>query len=70
MIRSADRPAIVPERDQCPSVTLGVPPVEEEAFWGARVLTIRDPFGDNLRISEPVDATAHAHLPRWARSAN
>jgi hypothetical protein len=45
---------------------LGVPPIME-MHWGARVLTIPDPFGNHLRISEPTDAPAHAHLPRWSR---
>ena len=44
---------------------LGVPGIRE-MHWGARVLTLPDPFGNHLRISEPVDAAAHTHLPRWA----
>jgi hypothetical protein len=48
---------------------LGVPPIGE-THWGARVLPIPDPFGNNLRISEPTDRAGHAHLPNWAhRSA-
>jgi catechol 2,3-dioxygenase-like lactoylglutathione lyase family enzyme len=45
--------------------SLGVPPVEE-AFWGARVLTIPDPFGNHLRINEPTHPTDLDHLPRWS----
>jgi catechol 2,3-dioxygenase-like lactoylglutathione lyase family enzyme len=46
---------------------LGVPPIGE-VYWGARVLTIPDPFGNHLRISEPTDPAAHTNLPRWAAS--
>jgi hypothetical protein len=46
---------------------LGVPPIEE-THWGARLLTMPDPFGNHLRISEPTDAAAHAHLPNWGQS--
>lgn len=45
---------------------LGVPQIVE-THWGARMLPIPDPFGNNLRISEPTDRAAHAHLPDWAR---
>jgi catechol 2,3-dioxygenase-like lactoylglutathione lyase family enzyme len=43
---------------------LGVPPIAE-THWGARVLTMPDPFGNHLRISEPIDRAAHARLPVW-----
>jgi hypothetical protein len=43
---------------------LGVPGIVE-MHWGVRVLPIPDPFGNNLRISEPTDAAAGAHLPNW-----
>ncbi len=33
---------------------LGVPSIEA-TFWGARILTLRDPFGNHLRISEPAE---------------
>jgi catechol 2,3-dioxygenase-like lactoylglutathione lyase family enzyme len=48
---------------------MGVPPVEE-VWWGARVLVISDPFGNHLRLSEPKDPAAHAHLPSWANLPN
>lgn len=44
---------------------VGVPPIEE-VWWGARVMVISDPFGNHLRLSEPLDPAGHAHLPRWA----
>jgi uncharacterized glyoxalase superfamily protein PhnB len=44
---------------------IGAPPIQE-FFWGARVLIIRDPFGNHLRISEPTKPEEHADLPRWA----
>lgn len=46
---------------------LGVPPISV-THWGARVLTMPDPFGNHLRISEPTDPAAHAHLPVWGPS--
>ena len=33
--------------------------------WDARVLTLPDPFGNHLRLSEPNDKAAHDALPRW-----
>jgi hypothetical protein len=48
---------------------LGVPPISE-AHWGARVLTVPDPFGNHLRISEPTDPAGHTHLPVWGPSIN
>jgi catechol 2,3-dioxygenase-like lactoylglutathione lyase family enzyme len=47
---------------------LGVPGIMH-THWGARVLPIPDPFGNNLRISEPTDPEAHANLPDWSRKA-
>jgi hypothetical protein len=47
---------------------VGVPPVEE-VWWGARVMVVSDPFGNHLRLSEPLDPAGHAHLPRWASSS-
>jgi uncharacterized glyoxalase superfamily protein PhnB len=41
-------------------------PEIEEAPWGARVLTIADPFGNHLHLNEPVDPGDRAALPRWA----
>jgi catechol 2,3-dioxygenase-like lactoylglutathione lyase family enzyme len=38
----------------------------EEVPWGARVLTVPDPFGNHLRLSEPNDPVARRALPRWA----
>jgi catechol 2,3-dioxygenase-like lactoylglutathione lyase family enzyme len=40
-------------------------PELEDVPWGARVLTIADPFGNHLRFNEPNDAAARAGLPRW-----
>lgn len=48
---------------------LGVPGIRE-MHWGARLLLIPDPFGNNLRISEPTDTAARAHLPNWGRRSN
>jgi hypothetical protein len=30
-------------------------------------MTIPDPFGNHLRISEPVETADHEYLPRWVR---
>ena len=45
---------------------LGVPGITE-THWGARVMTLPDPFGNHLRISEPIDEPGRAHLARWGR---
>ncbi|GIH07616.1 glyoxalase [Rhizocola hellebori] len=37
----------------------------EAVPWGARVLTIADPFGNHLRFLEPNDPLARKGLPRW-----
>jgi catechol 2,3-dioxygenase-like lactoylglutathione lyase family enzyme len=39
-------------------------PSPEEVPWGARAMTIADPFGNHLRFNEPVDP-ADRDLPRW-----
>jgi hypothetical protein len=41
-------------------------PEIEDAPWGARVLTIADPFGNHLHFNEPDDPATRAGLPRWA----
>ena len=41
-------------------------PEIEEAAWGARVLTVGDPFGNHLRFNEPTDISERAGLPRWS----
>lgn len=46
---------------------LGVPPIGE-VHWGARVLIIADPFGNHLRLSEPLGPAGRAHLPRWVKA--
>lgn len=38
-------------------------PEIEDAPWGARVLTIADPFGNHLRFNEPDDPALKAGLP-------
>jgi catechol 2,3-dioxygenase-like lactoylglutathione lyase family enzyme len=43
---------------------LGVPGIVH-THWGAMMLPIPDPFGNHLRISEPVDPGGHANLPDW-----
>jgi hypothetical protein len=48
---------------------LGVPGIVK-THWGARVMTVPDPFGNNLRFSEPIDAAGRAHLPDWAVTAD
>lgn len=40
-------------------------PEIEQAPWGARVLTIGDPFGNTLRFNEPDDPAARPELPSW-----
>jgi uncharacterized glyoxalase superfamily protein PhnB len=40
-------------------------PEIEEAPWGARVLTVGDPFGNHLRFNEPTDIAERAGLPHW-----
>lgn len=45
-------------------------PEIEHAPWGARVLTIADPFGNHLRFNEPDDPAAHSGLPLWAKEAD
>lgn len=40
-------------------------PEIEDAPWGARVLTIGDPFGNHLRFNEPNDITERSRVPRW-----
>ncbi|MGY1847346.1 glyoxalase superfamily protein [Blastococcus sp. SYSU DS1021] len=40
-------------------------PEIEEAPWGARVLTLADPFGNHLHLNEPTDAEARRLLPAW-----
>ncbi|MDG4827337.1 glyoxalase superfamily protein [Asanoa sp. WMMD1127] len=40
-------------------------PELETAPWGARVLTIADPFGNHLRFNEPTDPAERAALPNW-----
>jgi hypothetical protein len=42
-------------------------PELEIAPWGARTLTIPDPFGNTLRFNEPDDPAERAGLPVWAR---
>ena len=44
----------------------GVGPQLEAAPWGARTLTIPDPFGNTLRFNEPDDPAERAGLPVWA----
>jgi len=46
---------------------LGVPPILE-MHWAARVLILPDPFGNHVRLSEPLDPADRAHLPRWAKA--
>jgi len=41
-------------------------PEIENAPWGARVLTIADPFGNHLHFNEPDDPATRVGLPRWA----
>jgi catechol 2,3-dioxygenase-like lactoylglutathione lyase family enzyme len=43
-----------------------VPRVEDVA-WDARVLTISDPFGNHLRLSEPNDEAFRRKLARWVK---
>ena len=40
-------------------------PEIEDAQWGARVLTVGDPFGNHLRFNEPDDPAARRILPQW-----
>lgn len=42
----------------------GVPPVEEVP-WGFRILYLTDPFGNELQLTEPLDAEQRAAMPRW-----
>lgn len=39
-------------------------PWPEEVPWGARAMTISDPFGNTLRFNEPLDQKT-ARPPRW-----
>lgn len=39
-------------------------PSPEEVPWGARSMTIGDPFGNSLRFCEPLDRSKH-RPPRW-----
>ena len=41
-------------------------PEIEDAPWGARVLTVGDPFGNHLRFNEPLDDAERAVLPSWS----
>lgn len=41
-----------------------VPDIQEMP-WKTRVMTIADPFGNHLRLSEPLDPAARAALPSW-----
>jgi catechol 2,3-dioxygenase-like lactoylglutathione lyase family enzyme len=45
-------------------------PELETAPWGARVLTIADPFGNHLRFNEPTDPDERAGLANWAPAAD
>ncbi|GAA2719489.1 glyoxalase superfamily protein [Cellulomonas aerilata] len=38
----------------------------EQAPWGARTLTLADPFGNTLRLTEPDDPAERAGLPVWS----
>jgi hypothetical protein len=38
-----------------------------DVAWDARVLTISDPFGNHLRLSEPNDEAFRRKLPRWVK---
>ncbi len=40
-------------------------PEIEDVPWDARVLTIADPFGNHLRLSEPKDPASQVDLPHW-----
>lgn len=40
-------------------------PDVEEVFWGYRILFLTDPFGNEMRFCEPVDAEQRAALPKW-----
>jgi len=40
-------------------------PELEAAPWGARVLTLADPFGNHLHFNEPDDVGLRQALPRW-----
>jgi catechol 2,3-dioxygenase-like lactoylglutathione lyase family enzyme len=63
---SAYRAELLTRDDGVFGPALGVPGITE-TFWGARVMTIPDPFGNHLRISEPVETADHEYLPRWVR---
>jgi catechol 2,3-dioxygenase-like lactoylglutathione lyase family enzyme len=41
----------------------------EDAPWGARVLTIADPFGNHLHFNQPNDPRASEQLPSWGAAA-
>lgn len=43
-------------------------PEIEDAPWGARVLTVADPFGNHLHLNEPDDPAARRALPLWDAS--
>jgi len=58
------RAALLTRDDGVFGTALGVPGIFE-AHWGARVMSIPDPFGNNLRFSEPVDEAGRAQLPNW-----
>lgn len=44
-------------------------PEIEDAPWGARVLTLADPFGNHLHLNEPDDPAARRALPSWDTGA-
>jgi catechol 2,3-dioxygenase-like lactoylglutathione lyase family enzyme len=41
-------------------------PEPEEVPWNARLLALTDPFGNTLRLTEPLDAADRSGLPDWA----
>ncbi len=40
-------------------------PEPEEVPWGARLLTLTAPFGNTLRLTEPLEPTEREGLPDW-----
>ncbi|WP_210505187.1 glyoxalase superfamily protein [Naasia sp. SYSU D00057] len=38
----------------------------EEVPWNARLLALTDPFGNTLRLTEPLDPAERAALPDWS----
>ncbi len=42
-------------------------PDVEPAPWGARTLTVPDPFGNHLRFTEPDDGALRSTVPDWSR---